>query len=316
MSFIYKEKIANASNYGSARKTSDIKYITIHYTANDGDSDENNGKYFANNIVKASAHLFVDDDSVTQSVPDNYIAYSVGGNYGGGRLYKEATNANTLNIELCDTVKDGEIYPSQKTIENALELVKQKMKQYNIPASNVIRHYDVNGKKCPAYWVDDERWKSEFWNKLSSGTSSGDNLYRVRKTWADAASQLGAYAVLENAKAACKSGYSVFDSTGNVVYTLSGTASTATTYTGTFPALPPRGYYLKGDGYETLTNYKTQIKRIQQFLNWAVDGRLSVDGKYGPNTVAAVKVFQKKYGLTVDGSFGSKTLAKAKTVKK
>lgn len=44
-------------------------------------------------------------------------------------------------------------------------------------------------------------------------------MYRVRKTWADAASQLGAFSILENAKAACKTGYSVFDSKGNVVYT-------------------------------------------------------------------------------------------------
>lgn len=43
-------------------------------------------------------------------------------------------------------------------------------------------------------------------------------LYRVRKSWADAASQIGAFAVLENAIKVCKTGYSVFDSKGNVVY--------------------------------------------------------------------------------------------------
>lgn len=98
----------------------------------------------------------------------------------------------------------------------------------------------------------------------------------------------------------------------------SGTASVSTkkTYTGTFPTLPPRGYYMSGDGMTTLTNYTTQIKRLQQFLNWAVDAGLTVDGKFGSATEAAVKAFQKKYGLTVDGKFGSKSLAKAKTVKK
>lgn len=45
-------------------------------------------------------------------------------------------------------------------------------------------------------------------------------LYRVRKTWADAASQIGAYSILENAKKACKEGYSVFNSKGEVVYTI------------------------------------------------------------------------------------------------
>ena len=47
--------------------------------------------------------------------------------------------------------------------------------------------------------------------------TSGE-LYRVRKSWADAASQIGAFVVLENAIKVCKTGYSVFDSKGNVVY--------------------------------------------------------------------------------------------------
>lgn len=47
--------------------------------------------------------------------------------------------------------------------------------------------------------------------------TSGE-LYRVRKSWTDAASQIGAFVVLENAIKVCKTGYSVFDSKGNVVY--------------------------------------------------------------------------------------------------
>jgi N-acetylmuramoyl-L-alanine amidase CwlA len=179
VAYTFKTKIANKNNYGGLRDTSAIKYIVIHYTANDGDTDENNGKYFADNIIKASAHYFVDDDSVTQSVPDNYIAWSVGGckysncdKIGGGKYYKKATNSNTLNIEICDDIKNGVVYPSVKTINNVLELTKSKMKKYNIPAKNVIRHFDVNGKICPAYWCgttkNDAKWKSEFWNKLST----------------------------------------------------------------------------------------------------------------------------------------------------
>ena len=51
----------------------------------------------------------------------------------------------------------------------------------------------------------------------SSKPVSGE-LYRVRKSWADVASQIGAFVVLENAIKVCKTGYSVFDSKGNVVY--------------------------------------------------------------------------------------------------
>lgn len=179
MTYTFKTNISNKNNYGSKRDVSKIKYIVIHYTGNDGDSDESNCKYFKNNIIKASAHYFIDDDSVTQSVPDNYIAWSVGGNRysnykitGGASYYGLCTNTNSINIELCDNVKNGVIYPSTKTIKNAIKLTKTLMKKYNIPASRVIRHFDVTGKSCPAYWcgttAKNKKWLIEFWNNLNS----------------------------------------------------------------------------------------------------------------------------------------------------
>lgn len=186
-----KKKLANKKNYGGKRATSSIKYLIIHFTANDGDFDEGNGNYFANNVVKASAHYFVDSDSITQSVPDNYIAYAVGGGKysdctktGGGKYYGKATNTNSISIELCDDKKNGTIYPSEATIENALALAKKLMKKYSIPQSRVIRHFDVNGKYCPGYWCGAEsknkKWKSEFWNKLS--TKKKFEPYKVKIT--------------------------------------------------------------------------------------------------------------------------------------
>ncbi len=54
----------------------------------------------------------------------------------------------------------------------------------------------------------------------SGTTKPSDNLYRVRKSWADASSQIGAYSILANAKAMAGShpGYTVYDSTGKAVY--------------------------------------------------------------------------------------------------
>ena len=78
---------------------------------------------------------------------------------------------------------------------------------------------------CPAYilphWAE---FKKKVQSYLNAGTStisapSTKQLYRVRKSWADAKSQIGAYSSLENAKKACNSGYSVFDSSGKAVYT-------------------------------------------------------------------------------------------------
>lgn len=230
--YTLKTDLADKSNYGSARSTSDIKYIVWHYTANDGDTDEANGNYFNGANRNASAHYFVDDDSITQSVPDNYVAWSVGGsrysNYattGGATLYGIAKNANTLNIELCDTQKNGKYDVSTKTLENAIALTKDLMKKYNIPIENVIRHFDVTGKSCPAYYVDNTAWnnvknKIQKTSSTSSATSTvtTSNLYRVRKSWTDSVSQKGAYTSLENAKNNCSSGYSVFDKDGNIVY--------------------------------------------------------------------------------------------------
>ena len=95
--------LANRINYGNKRNTNSIKWLVIHYTANDGDSAKGNGNYFKNNKPKASAHYFVDDNVIVNSVPDNYTAYAVGGkkyNNNGGKYYGVCINSNSISIEL------------------------------------------------------------------------------------------------------------------------------------------------------------------------------------------------------------------------
>ena len=87
---------------------------------------------------------------------------------------------------------------------------------------------------------------------------------------------------------------------------------TGSHYSGTYPALPPRGYYQNGDGITTLKNYPTQIKRVQMLMNWAINAKLAVDGQYGKATTAAVNKFKKKVGLKQDGCFNLSTLNAAK----
>ncbi len=88
------------------------------------------------------------------------------------------------------------------------------------------------------------------------------------------------------------------------------------TYQGTFPTIPCvktksgyRRYFAKGDKGQ-------QVKYLQQFLNWANDAKLAVDGVVGPKTIEQVKKFQKTVGISVDGKFGNASLAKAKAYKK
>lgn len=185
-----KIDIAARKNYGGKRTAKDIKYIVIHYTGNDGDSDEANARFFRENIRNASAHYFVDDDSVTQSVPEDFVAYSVGGEKypscdrtGGGKWHGKCTNFNSISIELCDTKRNGKFDFTEETLENAAELCRRQMKKYGIPIENVIRHFDVVGKICPAPFVNDEKAWEEFKERIVDEVKYYENINEV-PTWA------------------------------------------------------------------------------------------------------------------------------------
>ncbi len=154
-------------NRGRRRKAEQILYLVFHYTGNDGDRAANNALYYRNNVVTASAHYFVDDELVYRSVEDTEIAWAVGGakwkdcpKTGGGRLYRVVTNANSISIELCDTSRDGQLMASDATLKLAAELGRALMEKYHIPIERVVRHFDVTGKHCPAYFMDETAWEA------------------------------------------------------------------------------------------------------------------------------------------------------------
>lgn len=82
-------------------------------------------------------------------------------------------------------------------------------------------------KSCPGDWLyvrlDDLAAKVTvaLGSSANSHASNTSILYRVRKTWVDSKSQKGAYKILANAKKCADEnvGCSVFDESGNVVYT-------------------------------------------------------------------------------------------------
>ena len=164
----------NPGNYGGYRPLSAIKYIVIHYTANEWDSAASNLNYFKNNVVKASANYFVDSKQIGISVPDEIYAWHCGGGLqgsGGHQWYGKCNNYNSIGIEICDDTKDGRVRPSEKTLENARKLTAYLMQKYNVPIENVIRHWDVMGKICPAYFIGEANtatgkawleWKDEL----------------------------------------------------------------------------------------------------------------------------------------------------------
>lgn len=166
----------NPANYtkGYNRK---IKYLVVHYVGALGDA-EANAHYFATGKRGASAHYFVGfAGDVWQSVKDEDVAWHCGGDLqgsGGHKFFKKCTNSNSIGIELCVHKKDPthlsgddkDWYFEEATLKAAADLVKQLMKKYKVPIGNVIRHYDVTGKICPAPFVYDEKAWAKFKKRL------------------------------------------------------------------------------------------------------------------------------------------------------
>lgn len=60
----------------------------------------------------------------------------------------------------------------------------------------------------------------------------------------------------------------------------------------------------------------TEVTKLQNFLNWAGFNCGKADGDFGMGTLAAVKAFQAKVGITQDGIVGSGTINKMKAYTK
>ena len=278
MAYTYKKNIANRKNYGYSRSTRNIKWIVVHFTANDGDSDESNARYFKNKIKKASAHYFVNDDSVTQSVPDNYVAYSVGGdkykNTKGAKYFNIVNNTNSLNIELCDTVKNGKNDLSAENRANAILLIKQKAKKYGIDRNHIIRHYDVTGKNCPKYFVED----SYSWNRFLDDIF-GTNTNKTTKPNEN----------VMNLKKALNESYGCKLTVNGIL-----DAKTVTE----IKKHPVKNY--------TENAYAKWVQRRLKAKKY----KISVDGKFGKNAKNTLEECQKANHLTVDGMCGYNTVMK------
>lgn len=162
-----------------------IQYIVIHYTANNGDTAEGNAKYFHSINRKASAHYFVDEKEIYQVVKDCDTAWHCGGGLQGknGHAYFGiCKNSNSIGIEMCSDKINGQYVITEQTQVNTIELVKVLMKKYNIPISNIIRHFDVTGKNCPEPFVRDEKRWNEFKNKITEKEVTNDmNIKRYNK---------------------------------------------------------------------------------------------------------------------------------------
>ena len=143
----------NMANYRAGR-TQPVRYIVMHYTANNGDTAKNNCDYYHRvSGLQASAHYFCDEHGAMQSVRECDTAWHC-----GARAYwhPECRNGNSIGIEMCSRKRaDGSYYIKPETVANAAALARDIMQRYGIDTEHVVRHYDVTGKRCPMPWVDD-----------------------------------------------------------------------------------------------------------------------------------------------------------------
>ena len=240
----------NLSEVPRSRGSNKIEFIVVHYLGVPNADNPNlyGGGYGGHYNIKRDGSVYKAAD------PKMAVVWHCGGGLqgsGGHSFHGICTNFNSIGIEcgVCYTdtsVKDAsgdsdQWYFTIETQESLVWLVSKLMDEYGISLDHVIRHYDVTGKICPNPYVKNNKLRTswtweEFKSRLAEYRKSGgytaedtsttasvtaDAWYRVRKNWGDAASQVGAFKVLDNAKACADEhpGYYVFDPDGKKVYT-------------------------------------------------------------------------------------------------
>ena len=186
------------------------------------------------NMKDVRVHYYVDNTCAWQNLPHSLSGWHAADGSGNG-------NRRTIAIECI--MSSAYNVTDKKSEDNCARLAAALLKKYNLDINHLFTHthwLNVRDgksgtvdylntaknpyKTCPLYILP--HWfafKAKVQSYMKSGTSVSKNpttklLYRVRKSWSDAKSQIGAFSSLDNAKKACKPGYYVFDANGNVVY--------------------------------------------------------------------------------------------------
>lgn len=173
MLIIHTNYKCNETNYTKGR-AQPVSYLVFHYVGATGSAEANAKYYSSTEKLGASAHYFVDhapNAEVWLSVSESDTAWHCGA---ARYIHNKCRNVNSIGIEMC-CHKDasGNWYIDKETMQKAAELGRDIMQRYNIPASNVLRHYDVTGKLCPQPLIYEAKW-AEFKQMLLDGDEEMD----------------------------------------------------------------------------------------------------------------------------------------------
>jgi len=136
---------SGVKNVRTLMKMTEVIGITNHNTGNSAPTagDELHAKWLQNvenaDEQYVSVHLFVDQDSITQTVPLNEVCYHAGDGSGNG-------NRKTISIEICENANVLKAEDNAKKLNAALLLTYPNLKIY--------KHQDWSGKYCPHMILD------------------------------------------------------------------------------------------------------------------------------------------------------------------
>ncbi|MEE1184564.1 MAG: peptidoglycan recognition family protein [Acutalibacteraceae bacterium] len=143
-SWIDSQIIAKESGGRSGRELSAIKNIVIHYVGNPGTTAQNNRDYFDKESTQVSSHFIVGlKGEIIQCLPLN--EKSAASNW---------RNKDTISIEVCHPDESGKF--SSDTYHSLIRLTSWLCKSFYLDQNDVIRHFDITGKICPKFYVENE----------------------------------------------------------------------------------------------------------------------------------------------------------------
>ena len=175
------EKLLQINKFSrTGEKQNKIQYIVVHWVGNANTSAIANRNYFNNlpNINResktkkdtyASSHYIVGlNGEIIRCIPDDEVAFH-SGSYG--------MNRKSIGIENCHPDWGGKF--NSNTYNSLVDLVVELCKKYSININNVIRHYDVTGKVCPKYYVENTNEWTKFRNKVNERLNGTKKIEKI-----------------------------------------------------------------------------------------------------------------------------------------
>lgn len=166
-----EERLLTISPYCRSReKQNKIQNIVVHWVGNAGSSALGNRNYFnslaSTHKTSASSHYIVGlNGEVIKCIPEEEVAFHSG---------SYSMNRKSIGIETCHPDWEGKF--AESTYNSLVELCADICRRYDLNINNIIRHYDVTGKDCPRYYVQNpDEWvkfKNDVANKLGQATVS------------------------------------------------------------------------------------------------------------------------------------------------